>query len=125
MEKASVASRAVSSSWSTPGNWVENVAPTNGKSLVFDTTTVGFAGTAAAFAPNNDIAGLNDITFGGRLGNGVGLDTPESLAAFAPKAVILSGGPASVTEDESPRVTQKVFELVVPVLAAALTAEAV
>jgi GMP synthase (glutamine-hydrolysing) len=42
--------------------------------------------------------------------------TPESLAAFAPKAVILSGGPASVTEDESPRVTQKVFELGVPVL---------
>ena len=42
--------------------------------------------------------------------------TPESLADFAPKAVILSGGPASVTEDESPRVTQKVFELGVPVL---------
>ena len=32
-----------------------------------------------------------------------------SLKAFAPKAVILSGGPASVTEDESPRVDQGVF----------------
>ena len=39
-----------------------------------------------------------------------------SLKAFAPKAVILSGGPASVTEDESPRVDQAVFELDVPVL---------
>jgi GMP synthase (glutamine-hydrolysing) len=38
------------------------------------------------------------------------------LDAFAPKAVILSGGPASTTEDESPRVTQRVFELGVPVL---------
>ena len=39
-----------------------------------------------------------------------------TLKAFAPKAVILSGGPASVTEDESPRVDQMVFELGVPVL---------
>jgi GMP synthase (glutamine-hydrolysing) len=39
-----------------------------------------------------------------------------SLKAFAPKAVILSGGPASVTEDESPRVDQAVFELGIPVL---------
>ena len=38
------------------------------------------------------------------------------LDAFAPKAVILSGGPASVHEDESPSVTPKVFELGVPVL---------
>jgi GMP synthase (glutamine-hydrolysing) len=38
------------------------------------------------------------------------------LADFAPKAVILSGGPASVHEDESPAVTHKVFELGVPVL---------
>ena len=42
--------------------------------------------------------------------------TPASLAEFAPKAIILSGGPASVTEDESPRVDQTVFELGVPVL---------
>ena len=35
---------------------------------------------------------------------------------FAPKAVILSGGPASVTEPGSPRVPQRVFELRVPVL---------
>jgi len=38
------------------------------------------------------------------------------LAAFAPKAVILSGGPASVHEDESPKAPQRVFELGVPVL---------
>ncbi|MBR7619619.1 glutamine-hydrolyzing GMP synthase [Phenylobacterium sp. 20VBR1] len=38
------------------------------------------------------------------------------LADFAPKAVILSGGPASVHESESPAVTKKIFELGVPVL---------
>ncbi|MGH7094446.1 MAG: glutamine-hydrolyzing GMP synthase, partial [Stellaceae bacterium] len=40
----------------------------------------------------------------------------DSLAAFAPKAVILSGGPASVHEHASPRAPQQVFELGVPVL---------
>jgi GMP synthase (glutamine-hydrolysing) len=39
-----------------------------------------------------------------------------ALDAFAPRAVILSGGPASVTEHESPRVTPAVFDLGVPVL---------
>ncbi|HYG28225.1 MAG TPA: glutamine-hydrolyzing GMP synthase, partial [Caulobacteraceae bacterium] len=38
------------------------------------------------------------------------------LDDFAPKAVILSGGPASTTEEESPRVSRRVFELGVPVL---------
>jgi GMP synthase (glutamine-hydrolysing) len=38
------------------------------------------------------------------------------LESFAPKAVILSGGPASVHEDESPKIGGKVFELGVPVL---------
>ncbi len=38
------------------------------------------------------------------------------LEAFAPKAVILSGGPASVHEAKSPAAPQKVFELGVPVL---------
>src|SRR6476659_4644576 len=38
------------------------------------------------------------------------------LEAFAPKAIILSGGPASVHEAESPAAPQKVFELGVPVL---------
>ena len=38
------------------------------------------------------------------------------LDGFAPKAVILSGGPASVHEDDSPSVTPRVFELGVPVL---------
>ncbi|HYE41785.1 MAG TPA: glutamine-hydrolyzing GMP synthase, partial [Caulobacteraceae bacterium] len=39
------------------------------------------------------------------------------LDDFAPKAVILSGGPSSVTEAASPRIGTKVFELGVPVLA--------
>ena len=38
------------------------------------------------------------------------------LAEFAPKAVILSGGPASVMENASPRAPQLVFEMGVPVL---------
>ena len=40
----------------------------------------------------------------------------DKLAAFAPKAVILSGGPASVHEQASPRAPQQAFELDVPVL---------
>jgi GMP synthase (glutamine-hydrolysing) len=44
-------------------------------------------------------------------------DKVESmLDGFAPKAVILSGGPASVHEAQSPAAPQKVFELGVPVL---------
>lgn len=38
------------------------------------------------------------------------------IADFAPKAIILSGGPASVTEGESPRAPDIVFLLDVPVL---------
>jgi GMP synthase (glutamine-hydrolysing) len=38
------------------------------------------------------------------------------LDEFAPKAVILSGGPASVHHDASPAAPQRVFELGVPVL---------
>ena len=41
---------------------------------------------------------------------------PERIVEFGPKAIILSGGPASVTERTSPRAPQKVFELGVPVL---------
>src|SRR4051812_5439297 len=33
-----------------------------------------------------------------------------------PKAIILSGGPASVTEKDSPRAHKEIFELGVPVL---------
>jgi GMP synthase (glutamine-hydrolysing) len=40
----------------------------------------------------------------------------ERIAAFAPRAVILSGGPASVTEGASPRAPDLVFSLGVPVL---------
>ena len=35
---------------------------------------------------------------------------------FAPIGIILSGGPASVAEDETPRAPQIVFELGIPVL---------
>jgi GMP synthase (glutamine-hydrolysing) len=45
--------------------------------------------------------------------NGV---TPAFLEAFRPRAVILSGGPASVTEPGSPRAPDAVFALGVPVL---------
>ena len=38
------------------------------------------------------------------------------LDSFAPKAIILSGGPASVTGAGTPRAPQKVFEMGVPVL---------
>jgi GMP synthase (glutamine-hydrolysing) len=40
----------------------------------------------------------------------------ERIAAFGPRAVILSGGPASVTEHAAPRAPQQVFDLGVPVL---------
>ena len=40
----------------------------------------------------------------------------DEIRAFAPKGIILAGGPDSVTEQDSPRVTQQVFELGVPVL---------
>ena len=42
--------------------------------------------------------------------------TSGFLADFAPKAVILSGGPASVIADDSPRPPLDVFNLGVPVL---------
>jgi GMP synthase (glutamine-hydrolysing) len=42
---------------------------------------------------------------------------PDSeIRAFAPKAIILSGGPASVHEDFSPKVSSVVFAMNVPVL---------
>ncbi len=42
--------------------------------------------------------------------------TPDLLRARAPRAVILSGGPASVPDADSPRPPAEVFELGVPVL---------
>ncbi|HUR53632.1 MAG TPA: autotransporter-associated beta strand repeat-containing protein, partial [Gemmataceae bacterium] len=49
------------SNWGNPANWGENAAPTSGATLIFDTGAPGFAGTGAAFAPNNDIAGLTNL----------------------------------------------------------------
>ena len=40
----------------------------------------------------------------------------EAFAAMKPRGVILSGGPASMTEDTSPRAPQAIFEAGVPVL---------
>ncbi len=40
----------------------------------------------------------------------------EEVRRFAPRGIILSGGPESVTEAETPRAPQAVFELGVPVL---------
>jgi GMP synthase (glutamine-hydrolysing) len=40
----------------------------------------------------------------------------EALAAAPPKAIILSGGPCSVTEEGTPRAPARVFEMGVPVL---------
>ena len=40
----------------------------------------------------------------------------ERIRAFAPRGIILSGGPASVTEGESPRAPDVVFTLGVPVM---------
>src|SRR5512138_1146666 len=39
-----------------------------------------------------------------------------AIRAFAPRGIILSGGPESVTFEQTPRVPQVVFELGVPVL---------
>ncbi|MGL6290499.1 MAG: glutamine-hydrolyzing GMP synthase [Silanimonas sp.] len=41
---------------------------------------------------------------------------PADIAAFAPKGIILSGGPESTTETGSPRAPQEVFDLKVPLL---------
>ncbi|WP_119459627.1 glutamine-hydrolyzing GMP synthase [Rhodospirillaceae bacterium SYSU D60014] len=41
---------------------------------------------------------------------------PGRIADFAPKAIILSGGPASVTGSDTPRAPQIAFDLGVPVL---------
>ncbi len=38
------------------------------------------------------------------------------IRGFAPRGIILSGGPSSVTEGESPRASQAVFEMGLPVL---------
>ena len=42
--------------------------------------------------------------------------TPEFIENFFPQGIILSGGPASVIEEETPRAPQIVYELGVPVL---------
>lgn len=41
--------------------------------------------------------------------------TSESIKSFDPKGIILSGGPASVTEAETPRAPDELFEMKLPV----------
>src|SRR6185312_11479554 len=41
---------------------------------------------------------------------------PDRVRDFAPRGIILSGGPASVTRDDTPRAPEIVFRLGVPVL---------
>src|SRR5262249_59405011 len=40
---------------------------------------------------------------------------PQRIAAFAPRGIIFSGGPASVTVQETPRAPQVAFDLKVPI----------
>ena len=40
----------------------------------------------------------------------------EKINNFSPKAVILSGGPNSVYEDETPKAPQEIFKMNVPIL---------
>jgi GMP synthase (glutamine-hydrolysing) len=42
--------------------------------------------------------------------------TDDEIRAFAPKGIILSGGPASVTHSDTPRAPQMVFDLGLPIL---------
>jgi len=42
--------------------------------------------------------------------------TDDEIRAFAPKGIILSGGPETVTAEDTPRAPQAVFDLGVPVL---------
>ncbi len=41
---------------------------------------------------------------------------PEKIAAFAPKGIILSGGPASVSDAGSPRAPEQIFAAGIPIL---------
>ncbi len=40
----------------------------------------------------------------------------ERIKAFAPKAIILSGGPCSVTDEDSPRAPEEIFDMGLPLL---------
>src|SRR5215475_9624223 len=46
----------------------------------------------------------------------VPFDKADAALDARPRAIILSGGPASLTESHTPRAPQRVFELGVPVL---------
>lgn len=102
--------------WSMAANWVGNVAPANGDSLVFDTATPG----VARFMNNNDLSGLslgsisiNDTspTSNFRLdGNGITLNGGLTVSGYASielnnillgadQTFLTSGDPFGVTLD--------------------------
>jgi GMP synthase (glutamine-hydrolysing) len=42
--------------------------------------------------------------------------SPEAIETFAPRGIILSGGPESVTPSETPRPPKSIFDMDVPIL---------
>ncbi len=42
--------------------------------------------------------------------------TPEQLASYNPKGLILTGGPSSVYDDDAPRCSEKLFDMGIPIL---------
>jgi len=40
----------------------------------------------------------------------------DRIAEFAPRGIILSGGPESVAEDDTPRIAEEIFDMGIPVL---------
>ena len=42
--------------------------------------------------------------------------SPEAVETFAPRGIILSGGPESVTLSETPRPPNSIFDMDVPIL---------
>ena len=41
---------------------------------------------------------------------------PDSIGKMAPKGIILSGGPSSVTDNNAPKVTPELFDMKIPIL---------
>ena len=47
--------------WSVAANWQENIVPSSGDTVLFDTNSAGFSATANGFNPINDIVGLTNL----------------------------------------------------------------
>ncbi|HZV05422.1 MAG TPA: hypothetical protein VE999_10090 [Gemmataceae bacterium] len=48
--------------WGVAANWQEKQVPTSGSTVVFDTTTPGFAAISNGFNPVNNVSGLTNLT---------------------------------------------------------------